>query len=391
MNERLEMMHFEFATAQRIVFGPGRIAQAPAMAKAWGERVMIVTGRDRSRVESIEAALRAEGLVSALWSVAGEPTIEMLEAGREAIRAFGAQSVLAVGGGSVIDAGKALAALAANPGAILDYLEVVGRGQPITQRPLPLIAAPTTAGTGAEVTRNAVIGATAQRVKVSMRHAMLLPSVALVDPELTVSLSPDVTASTGLDALTQLIESFVSNQANPLTDGFCREGIARFSKAFRRAYGVGDDLEARSDMALAGLLSGLALANSKLGAVHGFAGPLGGMFPMAHGMACARLLPFVMTANHAALAERAPESPARGRLDDVGRLLTGRADAGAADGLAWLADLYAETPIPPLSASGMTEADIPGIVAQARQSSSMKGNPVTLSDAEMAGILAQAL
>ncbi len=244
-----------------------------------------------------------------------------------------ADLVVGMGGGSVIDAAKAIAALLTNPGDPLDYLEVIGRGLPLANACAPMMAIPTTAGTGAEVTRNAVLASPAHRVKVSLRSASMLPDVAIVDPELTLSMPPAVTAATGLDALTQCLEPFVSHLATPLTDGFCREGLARAARSLRRAYHHGSDVAARRDMALASLCGGLALANAKLGAVHGFAGPIGGMFDAPHGAVCARLLPLVMTANVRALEERSPNSPALVRYAEVAKIVTGDADASIADGV----------------------------------------------------------
>ena len=236
--------------------------------------------------------------------------------------------VIGLGGGSAIDTGKAIAALLTNPGDPLDYLEVIGRGQALQQTPLPYIAIPTTAGTGSEVTRNAVLASHEHHVKVSLRSPLMLPRVAIVDPELTYSLPPAITASTGLDALTQLIEPYTCNSPNPMIDAICREGMQRAARSLKRAYQNGSDAAAREDMSIAALFGGMALANAKLGAVHGFAGPLGGLFPAPHGMICARLLPFVVEANVRALQMREPDSPVLKRYDEVAQLLTGRRPPG---------------------------------------------------------------
>jgi alcohol dehydrogenase class IV len=299
--------------------------------------------------------------------------------------------VIALGGGSAIDTGKAIAALAANPGDPLDYLEVIGKGRPLAHAPLPVIAIPTTAGTGAEVTRNAVLESPQHRVKVSLRSPLMLPRVALVDPELTRSVPPNITASTGMDALTQVIEPFVSARANPLTDSLCREGMTRAARALRRVYADGDDADARADMALASLFGGLALANAGLGAVHGFAGPLGGMFHAPHGALCAALLPHVTAANIQALRQRQPQHPALARYDEIAVILTGDADARAADAVAWLGTLLADLNIPPLRAYHITPADFPAIVAASARASSMKANPIVLTDAELMAVLEAAL
>jgi alcohol dehydrogenase class IV len=231
----------------------------------------------------------------------------------------------------------------------------------------------------------------AERVKVSLRSPMMLPTVAVVDPVLTYTAPPAVTASTGLDALTQCIEPFVSPRANPLTDAVAREGMRRAAGALRRAYHEGAAAEARHDMAVASLCGGLALANAKLGAVHGFAAPLGGMFPVPHGTACARLLSPVVECNVRALRTRAPDSPALARYDEVARTLTGNPDARAEDAAAWLRELVRELHVPALGTFGITEADIPDVVAQARRASSMQGNPIVLTDEELAQALGAAL
>src|SRR5208282_5705063 len=227
------------------------------------------------------------------------------------------------GGGSAIDAAKAIAAMLTNKGELLDYVEIIGRGKPLTQPSAPFIAVPTTAGTGSEVTRNAVLASPEHRVKVSLRSPLMLPRVAVVDPELTYALPPAITASTGLDALTQLIEPFVCARANPMVDALCIEGIRRAARSLREVVHQNPGKSAREDMALASLFGGIALANAGLGAVHGFAGPMGGMFAAPHGALCAALLPGVMAANVAALRRRQPGGEGLRRYDEIARLLTG--------------------------------------------------------------------
>ena len=299
--------------------------------------------------------------------------------------------VIAIGGGSVIDAGKAIAALLPNRGSILDYLEVVGKGRALEVASVPFIAVPTTAGTGSEVTRNAVLTVTEQRVKVSLRGPTLLPRLAIVDPELTYGVPADVTAASGMDALVQLIEPFVSMGANAMTDALCRDGIQRAARSIRIAYENPNDAPARADMALAALYSGMALANAKLGAVHGFAGPIGGLFLAPHGAICARLLAPVMEFNVRLLREGAADSEALQRYDEVAQLLTDRADARGEDGARWVQELCAELHIPALRSYGIGEEDLAGVVERAARSSSMKGNPVALTANEMMRILQAAL
>ncbi len=384
-------MTFEFATAHRVVFGPGTFKQAGSLAKEFGRRALVVTGRSGERAGRLRELLAGAGVEGEIFSVAGEPTTQAVSEGVARARAAGCDLVIGFGGGSAMDAAKAMAGLLTNGGELLDYLEVVGRGAPLTKPAAPLLAIPTTAGTGAEVTRNAVLASPEHRVKASLRSPYLLPRVALVDPELTLNLPPDLTASTGMDALTQLIEPYVCPRANPMTDGVCVEGMRRAAWSLRRAVECGSDPAAREDMALASLFGGMALANAGLGAVHGFAAPIGGMFPAPHGAVCAALLPGVMEANVRALRERAPESVALRRYDEVARLLTGRPQATAADGVAWVRELCAALNIARLRTWGLTEGDVVGVVQKAMQASSMKANPIPLSAGELELVLRGAL
>jgi len=267
---------------------------------------------------------------------------------------------------------------------------VIGQGQPLTKASAPCIAIPTTAGTGAEVTRNSVLASTEHRVKVSLRSPTMLPDLAVIDPELTYSMPPSLTASTGLDALTQNLEPFVSRQSNPLTDALCREGLKRVARSLRRAFENGKDTAAREDMAIASLFGGLALANAKLGAVHGFAGTMGAMFPIPHGVICACLLPHVMETNVKAL-QLQDSLTFLSRYDDVARLLTGKPDAGAKDGIQWIHDLCNALDITSLFEFGITEAHFSVMIAGAKRASSMKGNPVELTDEELIEILRNAV
>jgi alcohol dehydrogenase class IV len=384
-------MQFEFSTAHRIVFGEGSLRQLAPAAATLGRRALLVLGKSAERAAPVRQALEDAGIVCAQWHITGEPGVEAVLDGLDAARSFGCDLVVAMGGGSPIDAGKAIAALRANPGEIYDYLEVVGIGRPLSEPSLPLVAIPTTAGTGTEATRNAVLIVKDPGVKVSLRGPWLLPRLAIIDPELTYDLPKEVTAASGLDALAQLIEPLVSIAANPLTDMLCRDGIRRIVRAIRVAYGNGADRQARADMSLAALYSGMAMANAKLGAVHGFAGPIGGLFPGPHGAICARLLPAVLRAN--LLASRSRESPAGtlSRFDELARLLTGREDSRAEDAVPWLEELCGDLQIPRLGAYGIVPADFPALADRAARSSSMKGNPVKLTNQELVGILEEAI
>ncbi|MBK8478502.1 MAG: iron-containing alcohol dehydrogenase [Opitutaceae bacterium] len=382
---------FEFATAQRILFGAGTRADLPALVAALGRRVFFVGGSNPRRQAEVLTALESVVEAVEVFGVTGEPTVALVEAGVRQARAAGSTVVVAVGGGSAIDAAKAIAALATNPGEALDYLEVVGRGRALSTDPLPFVAVPTTAGTGAEVTRNAVLSVPASRVKVSLRSAAMLPRLALVDPELALGLPAAETAATGLDALTQLIEPYLSCRANPVTDALCRDGIRRVARALPRAVREPGDLAARSDLALGALYSGMALANAGLGAVHGFAAPIGGLYPAPHGAVCAALLAPVLRANLAALRARAPQHPALGRMAEVARWLTGDPAAGADEAAVCCAALCRSLAIPPLGAWGVRAADVALIVEKAAAASSMKGNPLPLTVAELTSALEAAL
>jgi alcohol dehydrogenase class IV len=382
---------FEFATAGRVIFGAGVWRDLPAVAADYGRRVLLVTGSRSDRHAELIAAIRSAVDAVEIFTVPSEPTVDLAEAGAHQARTLGCEAVIAIGGGSAIDAGKAIVALATAPGPALDYLEVVGHGKPLPRPSLPFIAVPTTAGTGAEVTRNAVLSVPAARVKVSLRSVHMLPRVALVDPELARDLPAATTAATGMDALTQLIEPFLSCRANPFIDALCRDGIARIARALPRAMEQPHDLAARADLALGALYSGMALANAGLGAVHGFAAPIGGQFPAPHGAVCAALLPHVLAANLHALRLRAPGHPSLAKFDELGRLLTGRPHATAVEAVDFCASLVEALAIPRLGHWGITRAAADELAAKAAAASSMKANPIPLTHAELVGILVSAL
>jgi len=381
-------MTFEFATAGRIMAGAGRAAELPAVLAGLGSRVLVCTGADRGRHAALLAGL---GLPAAVFPVAAEPTVELARAGAAAAREHGADVVAAIGGGSVIDAAKAVAMLLGNGGDPLDYLEVVGSGRAITQPAAPCVAVPTTAGTGSEVTANAVLAAPAHGVKASLRSPLMIPRVALVDPQLTVSCPPPVTAAAGLDALTQCLEPFVSVRANPLTDGLAREGLRRAAAGLRAAYADGTDLGARADMAMCSLLGGIALANAKLGAVHGLAGVIGGTADVPHGVACAALLAPVVEANVRALRSGPPGQPALDRYTEAAQLITGNPAASIQDGLAWIRETITLLAIPGLAAFGIGPQHADDVAAKAARSSSMAGNPVALGHGDLRTVLLQAI
>ena len=383
-------MQFEFATAARIVFAPGALAHTPNIVREFGERAVVITGRNRTRAAPLIEALERAGCKISLFTISGEPTLDAVRKGTQTARQD-CQLVIGFGGGSAMDAAKAVAALAPNSGEPLDYLEVIGHGKPLEQAPLPVIAIATTAGTGAEVTRNAVLGSPEHRMKASLRSPLMLPRAAVIDPDLTLDLPENITASTGLDTVTQLIEPYVSNRANPMTDLFCREGLKRASQALPQVFRNGRDRTARESMSFASLLSGLALANAGLGVVHGFASPLGGMLQAPHGALCAAVLPYGMAMNIRALRKRAPESDALTRYAEVAGILTGSAHASPEDGAAWVRELCKQLAIPPLHTYGLHSEQIPQLAEQALKASSMKANPIPLTMEEAMEIARLAL
>lgn len=393
-------MRFEFFSSTRILFGRGQFARLGELAGQFGRSVLLIgNGGDADEPGSLAhragELLAAAGLKWTFLRQRGEPQVSDVERGVELARRSGTDVVVALGGGSAIDAAKAVAGVLASGGCPLDYMEVVGEGRKLARPAVPWIAAPSTAGTGAEVTRNAVIACPEKRFKASIRSEYLAARVALVDPELGVGVSAGVTARCGMDALCQLIESYTSNAAGAITDALAIKGIWLAGRSLPRAYSCGTDLEARSDMALAALLSGIALANAGLGAVHALAAPLGANFPVPHGVVCAALLPHVMSANVQALQKESPQYPVLPRYAEIGRALTGREQpsdlAAIGAGIQFVEDLAARLSIPPLRQFGLTERDIPEMAALARRTSSMRYNPVSLSDDALAEALGKAI
>ena len=391
---------FEFASAGRIVFGRGKALEAvPLWVQEHGAKsALLVTGTTTHRAQPFADALHRLGVTTAFFTCGpAEPTLETAEAGVAAAKACAADCVIAIGGGSAVDTGKAVAALVRQPEGLLTYMEVVGQGKPITVRPLPFAAVPTTAGTGSEVTRNSVFEIPAAGVKASIRHAWMLPSLAVVDPLLTLDVPPGVTACTGLDALTQCLEPYVCCSPNPMTDAISLEGLRRAARSLRAVYANGADIDAREDLCVASLFGGLSLANAKLGAVHGFAGPLGGMIHGPHGGLCAALLPACMTVNVTALRAAAASTTdairaaaahaALQRFGTVAQVLTGSPTATAEEGVAWIQETCKMLAVPGLASYGMTAARYAEAIDKGKKSSSMKGNPVALSDAQLTQIL----
>lgn len=388
-------MNFEFVAPTRILFGRGQFDRLGELSGRIGRRALIVFNGNEAIANSARNRLSAAGLDVQLFRQRGEPTVNDVDSATNSARKGQVDLIIGLGGGSAIDAAKAVAALVANGGSALDYMEVVGKGQKLTKASTPWIAIPTTFGTGAEATKNAVIGAPDRGFKASIRGEQMLARIVLVDPALGQGVSSKVIAQSGMDALCQLIESYTSNGAGPMTDGLAMAGLKRAPSALKRAYLNSQDLDALTDMALAALLSGMALANAGLGAVHGFAAPLGANFPIPHGAACAALLPHVVRANVAALRVASRDHPTLQRYAEIGRVAgaaSGEGDADATEFLIqYLFELSRDLHIQPLSAFGVKDTDVDRIVALARKASSMRFNPIVLDDAVLAGVLRDAI
>jgi alcohol dehydrogenase class IV len=377
---------FDLAVPRRVLFGPGRADELAGLLTTLGRKVLLCTGANPSRHRHLLGGVDPVAVVT----VPHEPTVDEVRVATREARAAGAEVVVAIGGGSVLDVGKAVAVLLGNGTDPLDHLEVVGRGVPVERAAVPYVAVPTTAGTGAEATANAVLSDPEHGIKASIRSPHLLATVALVDPLLTLTCPPAVTASSGLDALTQCLEPYVSPRANPASDAVAAEGLRRGARALRAAYENGDDREAREEMALCSLFGGIALANAKLGAVHGVAGVVGGMVDAPHGAVCAALLAPVVEANVRALRVREPGSPGLRRYVRAAPLLTGRADATVEDAVTWLRETVAALDVPPLEAVGLRPAQYAEVAEKAARSNSMQGNPVRLTAEELVAVLSAA-
>ena len=381
---------FEFATAKWIIFGEDSAEKIGDNALDLGKRPLIVTGKNQNRCKFLLDDFTKKNIKFEIFSVTGEPTTGVVTECLNLAKNNKTDVIIGIGGGSAIDTGKAVSALITNGGDLFDYLEVIGRGKPIKNPTIPFIAVPTTAGTGTEVTKNAVIKSNEHSVKVSLRSPFMLPDIAILDPLLTYSMPKEVTASTGLDAFTQVIEPYVSIKANMLTDAICKEGIKRISRSLLKAFDNPLDAKAREDMCIGSLFGGIALANAKLGAVHGFAGPMGGMIDAPHGVVCGILLPYVIKANIKALEERKPSSEVFKKYEKVAKIVTKDEKAKPKDLIRWTDELYEKLNMPHLSEVDLKEEQIEELISKAKVSNSMKGNPIVLTDEELRGIIKSA-
>jgi alcohol dehydrogenase class IV len=385
------MVRFDLAVPGDIRFGAGRVSEVPGvLADLGASRVLVVTGRTTTRADGIRSALKDADISSVVFGVATEPSVERVHAGLDLLLETSCDAVLGFGGGSALDVAKAVAVLATSGTDLMDHLEIIGAGRPLERPGLPCVAVPTTAGTGSEVTRNAVLSGGG--VKASLRSPLLLPRVAVVDPDLLVGVPRPTIAASGMDALSQLLEPLLSQRAHPFTDALARDGIRRSARSLRRAYQEGmEDSGVREDLAMASLFSGICLANSGLGVVHGLAAALAARLSAPHGAVCAATLAAAVDVNLRALRERAPEHPALPRITEVATLLTGRSDATAEDAIAWLQELTGALSIPGLASYGLGHDGIDAVVAAAQNASSMRGNPIKLSDQEVSEIVTRSL
>lgn len=393
------MIEFEFLSIPQIYFGRKQINKISSVVKEYGQNALIVASesvwKNNEIQVSIETELTIKDISKTVFFSKGEPTVTRVDQGAERAREEKVDVLIAIGGGSTLDLGKAIAGLVTNTGSAKDYMEIIGKGAKIIEQPLPLIAIPTTAGTGTEVTKNAVIVSREDKLKASIRSPLLIPKVAIIDPELMVSLPKEITASCGLDALTQLIEAYTSNKSQPITDSLAILGIQKATESLIRVFDEGDDLDAREDMAFASLLSGICLANAGLGAVHGFAGPIGGMFEIPHGIVCGALLAPTIEQNILKLLSQVPFSNKLAKYVRLGELVSEHPFETMREAvtniIGYTRNITKILEIPKLSEFGIKQSDFELIISQAKKSSSMRYNPVELSDEQLTKILFQAL
>lgn len=392
MNLAGDPQSWDWVLPKNTKVGSGTSTECLTWSLGKSDSVALVVGSNKSRLGSFWKTIEESSQEFVVIShEGGEPELNSVLEKVELCRARQVGAVIGIGGGSVIDSAKAIAAFVPIPESHdpLDYLEVIGKGQPIPQEALPVCAVPTTAGTGAEATKNSVIKSLSKKVKVSLRHASMVPDQVILDPELCVSMPPNITASTGMDALTQLIEAYITKKRNPLTDGYCLEGLRLIARSLNEVWTNPDNLKARQDMLIAGYFSGVALANSGLGAVHGFAGPMGGMFSASHGNICASLLPAVMKQNLEKISslDNLFAEDLRKRLNTIARILVGDKTADAEDLVAFVSELKKKFSIPSMLEMGVTPSDWKEVVEKSLKASSMKGNPVSLSETDLMTIL----
>lgn len=392
--------NFSITRVPRIEFGSGVFTKTAALASHFGRRALLVTGggslRATSHWNALHTELKKNNMSWVDTPIQGEPSPVQVDALVAQLRAENIEVVIGVGGGSVLDAAKAIAGLLRVDQSVMDYLEGVGPELAYEGPSVPFIAVPTTAGTGSEATKNAVLSVQGDAgFKKSFRHELLVPQYAVVDPDLLATCPPALIAANGMDALTQLIESYVSTKSNPFTEALAWDGIAAACTGLLPWYEHGARAaEARARMAYAALISGITLAQTGLGSVHGLASPLGAFFPIPHGVVCGTLFASATQMNIHAMRVREPNNIALEKYARIARLLTGEAvadDATACDALVRRLEEWTQRlNLPRLSNYGMTRSDCARVVANCR-GSSMKTNPIVLTDAEVETILVERL
>jgi alcohol dehydrogenase class IV len=382
-------MNFEFVTTTRIIFGNNKLKLLKNLAPNFGSRAFVITGNDPDRSAEVLDMLDAANCSPVIYSVPGEPTLDTINRGLFILVETERDFVVSVGGGSAIDTGKALAVLATNDGAPADYLDEPGKGRLFTNPSLPLVAIPTTAGSGAEITSTALFISPEPRSKVRLHHNAMFPRIALIDPKLTLSVPPNITAYTGLAALCHNLEVFVSPKGNPITDILTKDGLRRGSLAIQRAYTDSADIESRTSLAMSSLYAGLSAANASLGATHTIANAIGGLFNAPYGVICAQLLPAVIETNIRAMQERMPENVALRKYDQITRIVAGKEHSKTL--AAFMQTLNETFAIPSLSSYGIQQTDFDNIIAYSKSSPNMTGNPVELNEDELRAILGKAM
>jgi len=383
----MEVDMFQFMTSAKVVFGEGALNSSLSIFNQYGYSVLLVTGKSVTRATSVIGYLNSQNMRYQHVSISGEPNITMIEETAVVGRRFTPDMVVAIGGGSVIDMGKALAAIIPSQGDVYDYVEVVGRNVPLKSKPLPFIAIPTTASTGSEVTNKAVLRSGQDRVKVSLRSTELLADVAIIDPTLTYDTPMNISSRGALETFTHLMESYVCGDPNPLTDMICEEGLRRLTSAIVPAC-KSNDYKARADLSFSAMLGGMAISNAKLGAAHGLASSLGGKIEAPHSIIAARLAPFVMEENIKA-AEDMGRNDILNRYRKIAKIVTQNTKADYPDSVAWLKMILERLELPNLSEFGICKTPFNKVAQDALQSSSIKGNPLPLNEDRLVCILQQ--
>ncbi|WP_413284373.1 iron-containing alcohol dehydrogenase [Vibrio sp. MA40-2] len=378
---------FQFMTSAKIVFGEGALNASLSIFNQYGYSVLLVTGKSKQRAESVINYFNSQNMRYQHVSISGEPNITMVEEISMVGRKFRPDMVVAIGGGSAIDMGKALSAVIPNQGSVYDYVEVVGRNVPLKTKPLPFIAIPTTASTGSEVSNKAVLRSGQDKVKVSLRSPDILPDVAIIDPVLTYDTDKTILSRGALETFTHLMESYVCGSPNPLTDMVCEEGLRRLALAIVPGC-KNNDYKSLSDLSFAACLGGMAISNAKLGAAHGLASSLGGKIEAPHSIIAARLAPFVMKENIKA-AEAQGRNDILLRYREIAKILTQNNQADYLDSVVWVEGMLEHLQLPNLNDFGICKTSFSQVAQDALQSVSIKGNPIPLNQDRLVFILKQ--